>query len=68
MIKFATITALSYVGLKVGRAIMPYLGKSFIPSSEKYIMVIGCTDGIGKEYAKHLSRVGAPLILVGRNK
>jgi short-subunit dehydrogenase len=30
-------------------------------------MVIGCTDGIGKEYARYLRQLGVPLILVGRN-
>jgi hypothetical protein len=68
MIKFAVITTIGYLSLKIGKAIYPYFGKRFIPPLLNYVMVVGCTDGIGKEYAKYLSKLGIPLILVGRNQ
>lgn len=33
---------------KIGRAIYPYLGSSYRPIINKYVIISGCTDGIGR--------------------
>lgn len=48
MIKGVSLALLSVLGLKLGRAILPYFGSKFIPPSQKYVIVTGCTDGLGK--------------------
>lgn len=33
---------------KIGRAVYPYMGSSYLPLTNKYVVVSGCTDGIGR--------------------
>ena len=33
----------------------------------KYVMITGCTDGIGKQYAIYFNKLGYSLILIARN-
>lgn len=49
------------------KAVFPYIGRSYVPRSDKYVIINGCTDGIGKQFAIHLSTHNIPLILIGRN-
>ena len=53
---------------KMGYRIMPYVYESKIKADpQKYILITGATDGIGKEYAKYFSKKGFSIILCGRN-
>lgn len=43
-------TCLLGVGLiyKIAKSVYPYLHKIQIPPQNKYVLITGCTDGIGK--------------------
>lgn len=47
------MTGLAALGLsyKIIRAVVPYTGSMFVPVLNKYIIINGCTDGIGRAYA-----------------
>lgn len=66
MIEIAAIAALA-VSFKVVRATRPYIGSIYRPPSGKYVIINGCTDGIGKQYALHFAKNNTPLVLIARN-
>lgn len=77
MLESLLTIAISIPAYKIIRAVLPYLNipllypsVSILPQSEykhDYVMVTGCTDGIGKQYAKYLHIRGFNLVMVGRN-
>lgn len=50
MIELTALTTLAFT-YKLLRAILPYTRPIFVPPVNKYIIINGCTDGIGKAYA-----------------
>ena len=60
-------TVLAYKAARVLQRCYPYILPTPALGSGKYVIVSGCTDGIGMAFARYLDKKNIPLVLIGRN-